>query len=151
MMSEMRKVTGTNLQYRKFPMPRFIILSIAILLLTLPLISPCSTMAFTVKEGGDTQKSALPKESPKESSKATPKASPKAGPAKTSKQSPPSAQREVVNIFVDKIEDGAIYSKDGREFRIGSTKVIDNSRPATKMKAAELSFVNGELKAVILK
>lgn len=64
----------------------------------------------------------------------------------------PSVERNVVNIFVDKIEGGAIYSTDGRKFEItGSTKVIDNSHPATKMPAAELSFENGDLVSVVLK
>jgi hypothetical protein len=166
---DIRKVTGTNQQYRKFPMPRFLVLGIAILFLAFPLFSPGSAMAFMVQEGGGSVQKGAPSKAPPKAGQATtsqPSPSTQAAPAKTSQPSPPSAQgapgktsqppstsvkREVVNVFVDKIEDGAIYSKDGRKFEIGSTRVIDNSRRSTKMKAAELSFENGSLKAVILK
>ena len=61
-------------------------------------------------------------------------------------------QRKVVNIVVDKIEEGAVYSKDGQKFEITSdTKVIDNSHPVTKMRTAELAFENGDLVTVTLK
>lgn len=151
----MRTVTGTNQQYRTSPMPRFIILSIAILLLFLPLCSPCSTMAFTVQEGPAVIQQGAPSQAPPKpapvKTSQPPSPSAQAAPAKTSRPSSPSVQTEVVNVFVDRIEDGAIYSKDGRKFEIGSTRIIDNSRPATKMKAAELFFENGSLTAVILK
>ena len=130
-------------------MPRFIILSISILLLSLPLFSPCNAMAFMVKEGVATQKGA-PSKAP---AKATPSQAPsKAKPATASSRSSHTVRREVANIFVDRIEDGVIYSKDGRKFEItGSTRIIDNSHPVTKMRAAELSFENGKLVAVSLK
>jgi hypothetical protein len=145
-------------------MPKSIISGIAILLLFLPFFSPCSAMAFTVQEGAAAVQKSAPSKTPSNTTPANTSSQPRANtssqaPAKASSQSQAkasspsaqSAQREVVNIFVDRIEDGAIYSKDGRKFEIGSVKVIDNSRPATKMKAAELSFVNGSLTAVILK
>jgi hypothetical protein len=142
-------------------MPRFLILGIAISLLFFPLFSPCSAMAFTVQEERAAVQKGAPSKAPPKAAPANTSSQPQAktsspSQAKTSSQSQAkassqSAQREVVNIFVDRIEDGAIYSKDGRKFEIGSTRVIDNSRPETKMKAAELSFVNGGLTAVILK
>jgi hypothetical protein len=64
---------------------------------------------------------------------------------------PPAVQRSVENVFIDKIEDGAIYSRDGRKFETGGAKVIDNSHKATGRKAAELFFENGDLVEVILK
>jgi hypothetical protein len=60
--------------------------------------------------------------------------------------------RSVVNIIVDRIEEGTIYSKDGRTFQVPSfMKVIDNTHPATKMRTAELVFQNGKLVAVSIK
>jgi len=64
---------------------------------------------------------------------------------------PPAVQQSVENVFVDKIEDGAIYSKDGRMFETAGAKVIDNSRKAAGRKAAELFFQNGSLVEVIFK
>ncbi len=139
---DIRKVTGTNRQYRKFPMPRFIILGIAILLLFLPWFSPYNAMAFTVKEGGATQKGAA----------SASKATSKTAQAKIAPRPSPSVQREIVNIVVDRIEDGAMYAKDGRKFEItSSTRVINNTHPVTRMRTAELTFENGTLVAVILK
>ncbi len=136
-----RKVTGTNQQYRKFPMPRFLILGIAILLLFLPLFSPCSAIAFTVQEAAATVQKGAPAKAPL-----------KAAPATTSSQPQPSAQREVVNIVVDKIDGSAVYSKDGQKFEITSaTRVINNSHSVTKMRTAELAFENGSLATVTLK
>ncbi len=59
---------------------------------------------------------------------------------------------EVINIVVDKIEDRAIYSKDGTKYDISSaTRVINNSNPGSKMKIAELVFENRNLVAVTIK
>jgi len=65
--------------------------------------------------------------------------------------SPPATQSSVENVFVDKIEDGAIYSKDGRKFDTGGAIVVDNTHKKTGTKAAELFFRNGALIEVILK
>jgi hypothetical protein len=152
---DIRKVTGTNQQYRKFPMPRFLVLGIAILLLSLPLFSPGSAMAVTVKKGTVIQKGAPSKAPPtaapaKTSQPSAPSA--QAAPAKSSRPSSPSVNREVVNIVVDKIEGGAMYARDGGKFEITSaTRVINNSHLKTRMRTAELSFENGTLVTVILK
>ena len=61
-------------------------------------------------------------------------------------------QRSVVNIVVDRIEGGTIYSKDGQAFQVPSSiKVIDNTHAVTKMRTAELVFQNGSLVAVSIK
>ncbi len=60
----------------------------------------------------------------------------------------------VLNILVDRIEGGAIYSRDGEKYEItGSTRVIDNSgsHPGKRGRAAELFFSNGSLESLILK
>ena len=130
-------------------MPRFIILGIAILLLFLPLFSPCSAMAFTVQEAAATVQKGAPAKAPL---KAAPATTSSQSHAKASSQPQPSVQREVVNIVVDKIEEGAVYSKDGQKFEITSaTRVINNSHPVTKMRTAELVFENGSLVTVTLK
>ena len=70
----------------------------------------------------------------------------------TNQKRPPVAQREVVNIVVDKIEDGVIHSKDGRTFQMTSaTKVVNNANKATKMRTAELVFENSSLVSVTIK
>ena len=64
------------------------------------------------------------------------------------------ANRQVVNIVVDRIDGDTVYARDGRKFEIGaSTKVIDNSRKhqATRTRTAELFFANGSLESVSLK
>ncbi len=123
-------------------MPRFLILGIAVLLLFLPLFSPCCAMAFTVQEGTTVIQKGAPAKAPH-----------KAAPAATSSLSPPSSvPSKVVNIVVDKIEGGAVYSKDGQKFEITSTtRVINNTHPVTKMRTAELAFENGNLVTVTLK
>ena len=138
-------------------MPKSIISGIAILLLFLPLFSPCSTMAFTVLEGSAAIKQGAPSNAPTKPAPAIQqgalsKGPPKSAPATTSSLSPPSVQREVVNIVVDKIEEGAIYANDGAKFEIpGSTRVVDNSRPNDGRRPAELFFENGTLVAVNLR
>jgi len=112
-------------------MPRFITIGIVILFIA-ALFSPCSAMQ-AVSGGQATQK---------DKSAATS--------LNTSSQS--SVQREVVNIVVDRIEDGAIYSKEGKKYQItSSTKVVNNSKTGSKVKIAELDFENGNLVAVIIK
>ena len=66
----------------------------------------------------------------------------KASPAATSSLSPPSSvPSEVVNIVVDKIEGGAIYSKDGQKFEITSTtKVINNTPSRNKNENSRTGF-----------
>ncbi len=110
-------------------MARFIILGVVIL--NLALFSPCSAMeaisgAHALQKGKSVKTLPVP-------------------------SSPPSVQSSVESIFIDKVEDGAIYSKDGRKFETGGAKVIDNSRKAARTKAAELFFENGNLVEVILK
>ncbi len=118
-------------------MPGFVILGVVIL--NLALWSPYSAMAFTVAKGMAVQQGAPSK------------ASPETAQDTVSSLSPPSVQQEVVNIVVDKIEEGAIYSKEGRKFEIPFAKVIDNSHSVTKMRTAELIFENGTLVTVVLK
>ncbi len=63
-----------------------------------------------------------------------------------------SEERKVVNIVVDKIENGVIYSKDSQTFNIpSSAEVIDNSHSVTKMRTAELVFEDGRLVTVSIK
>ncbi len=138
-------------------MPRFFILGIAILLLLLPLFSPCSAMAFTVQGETTVIQQGAPSKAPAKAAPATTsshsqaKASSQTS-AKASSQSQPSVHRKVVNVVVDRIEEGAVYSRDGQKFQITSdTKVIDNSNPVTKMRTAELAFENGDLVTVTLK
>ena len=142
-------------------MPRFIILGVAILYLFLPWFSPCDAMAFTVKktviQKGAPSKAPSKGVSSKASAKAAPSQAPSqapsnATPVKTSAISSASVHRKVVNIVVDKIEDGAIYSRDGGKFEITSTtRVINNSHPVTKMRIAELALEDGTLVTVVLK
>ncbi len=61
------------------------------------------------------------------------------------------SDREVVNIVIDRIEDGYIYSKTGEAYQIGSAKVINNSSSQSKIKIAELTFQKGTLVVVVLK
>lgn len=62
-----------------------------------------------------------------------------------------SEQSEVVNVVVDRIEEGTLYSTDGGKFSIGSAHVVDNSRRGAKMKTAELVYRNGVLATVTLR
>ncbi len=111
-------------------MPRFITVGIVILHL-LALFSPCSAMeAVSGRQAAPKGKSANER----------------------SNFLSHSAERKVVNIVVDRIKGGVIYSKDWQTFRVpGSAKIIDNSHSATKMRTAELFFENGRLETVILK
>ena len=124
-------------------MPRFLILAIAILHLSIPLFFPANAVAFKVGKAL-AQGGAPPKVSSKLPSKAVP--------AVTSPVSSPSVGREVVNILVDRIEGGTIYSKDGQQFEItSSTKVINNSHNVINLRSAELTFANGILVGVSIK
>ncbi len=61
-------------------------------------------------------------------------------------------ERQVVNIVLDKIENGIIHSRDGRTFQISSTtKIVNNANPSTSMRLAELTFENGLLVNVTIK
>jgi hypothetical protein len=127
-------------------MPRFITAGIVILYL-LPLFYPSGAMAFAVAATGASQNAAPSKTT-------TDKASKKASSTKSASNAATqkALQRNVVNIVVDKIEGGTIYSKGGGKFRIsGSTKVIDNRHSVTKMRIAELVFEDGTLVAVSIK
>jgi hypothetical protein len=104
---------------------------LGVVILNLALFAPCSaTMALP---GAGTAQQNIP---------------PKTG---QTTSSPPLVQSSVENILIDRIEDDAIYSRDGRKFEIGGAKVIDNSRNATGTKQAELFYENGSLVQVILK
>lgn len=111
-------------------MPRFI--TAGILILNLAMFSPCSATqvisgTVVVQQGNSTKTGA-------------------------SAYSSSSVERVVVNIVLDRIEDGVIYSKDSQTFQLpGSAKVIDNSHPVTKMRTAELVFENGSLVMVNIK
>jgi hypothetical protein len=118
--------------------PLFTVISVAVIS-NFVLFSPCSAIKAVPAAGVVQQgKSARP-ERP-------------ASPAASAHSE--TVERTVVSIVVSSIEEGAIYSKDGRKFEItGSTKVIDNSRShrAARSKTAELFFENGGLVSVILK
>ena len=149
-------------------MPRFIIAGIVFLYL-LPLFYPAGALAFMVAP--DAPQNRVPSTSvPNKAAPARGKApsisgntSPAAGGSTSSAGGATSApglhtigaqtiHRSVVNIIVDRIEEGTIYSKDGRTFQVPSfMKVIDNTHPATKMRTAELVFQNGKLVAVSIK
>ena len=77
--------------------------------------------------------------------------SPTSASSARSPASGPSVQSWVQSILIDRIEGGAIYSKDGRQFETGGAKVIDNSRRITGAKQADLFYQNGELMEVILR
>ena len=110
-------------------MRKFIVLGVVVL--NLALVSPCLAM----------------------------QAVPAAGPAPAKKSvagrqthtAQPSVQTSIENVFVDMIEEGAIYSKDGRKFETTGVKVFDNTHKKTRRIAAELFFENGELVKVVLK
>jgi hypothetical protein len=59
---------------------------------------------------------------------------------------------QIVSIIVDRIENGAIYSKDGAQYEITrSTSVVDYSSTCAGVKTGELVFENGKLTAVTLR
>jgi hypothetical protein len=122
-------------------MAKFVILGAVIL--SLALFSPCSASMLILG------KQAVPKGKSPQTVQTTP-----SSPSKPLQGavSSPSKARTVVNIVVDRVEGGVIYSNDGRKFEItGFTKVIDNSHRVTKMRIAELAFENDGLVTVILK
>lgn len=60
--------------------------------------------------------------------------------------------QEVVNIILDKIESGVVYSQDGRTFQMTSTtEVINNTQGNSKLRIAELIFMQGVLMSVYIK
>lgn len=60
--------------------------------------------------------------------------------------------QQVLNIILDKIEGGFVYSQDGRRFQMTSTaKVIDNAQGKSKIRIAELIFIQGMLVSVHIK
>ncbi|GKT08978.1 hypothetical protein [Desulforhabdus sp. TSK] len=66
----------------------------------------------------------------------------------------PAAQPDIVvmNIILDRIQDGHVYSQDGRRFQITrGTKLIDNRNSGIKIRTAELFFVGGTLSTVIVR
>ena len=107
-------------------------------ILTLALFSPCMAMQAN-------QASGVP-----QTNKSVKTAQP---PSSTPNVQSAAADQQVVNVVVDRIEGGTIYSKDGRQFDTGSAKVVDNSgsHPGAKTKVAELFYKNGSLVSVILK
>ncbi len=63
-----------------------------------------------------------------------------------------SMKQEVVNIVIDKIENGYIYAKDGRKFQLNSsTKIISNKGSSRNVRTAELTLQNGYLVTAIIK
>lgn len=63
----------------------------------------------------------------------------------------PNSDLEVINIVMDRMEDGYIYSNDGRAYRIGSAKLLNNASTTSKIKTAELTFQNGTLVVIVFK
>jgi len=124
-------------------MPRFIILGF--FALSLALISPCS--AFQISDGGAAQNGAATMQKGKSAKRAP------ASSSQAPRQSEVPGRQQVVNVFVDRIEGGVIYSRDGQQYEIGYAKVIDNtgSHPKARTKAAELFFENGSVVGVVLK
>lgn len=60
--------------------------------------------------------------------------------------------QKVVNIILDKIESGVVYSQDGRTFHMTSTtEVINNTQGNSKLRIAELIFMQGMLVSVHIK
>jgi hypothetical protein len=58
----------------------------------------------------------------------------------------------VINIMIDKIENGTIYSKDGQAFVVtDSTQIINNYTSESNVKVGELFFKNGKLITIIIK
>ncbi len=153
-------------------MARLIVLGIFVLQLFLPLFSPGCATATTVKAtawqpGASSKAGQQPAASskarqqkgvssvPGQQTGASSTTGQQAGASSTTGQilrRPPSVQTKVVNIVVDKIEGGSIYSKDGRKFSItGAAKVIDNRNLKIRKRTAELMFENGSLVTVELK
>lgn len=64
---------------------------------------------------------------------------------------PRQVDRVVINVVIDKIEDGRIYTKDGRAIQISGVKVVDNSTLGSIMKMAELAYEGSTLVSVIIK
>lgn len=104
-------------------MAKYIILGIVIL--NLAMFTPCAAQV-AIPSGGSAS------------------STPASGPGS-------SAQMSVQDIVVDKIDGGAIYSKDGSSFDMTGAKVIDNSHNAPGNKTAALFFQDGQLVQVILK
>ncbi|MFZ2446759.1 MAG: hypothetical protein WAW37_10405 [Syntrophobacteraceae bacterium] len=62
------------------------------------------------------------------------------------------AKKKVINVIIDKMENGYIYTKDGRAYQVGGgVRVIDNSKSASKMKIAELVYQGSTLITVTIK
>jgi hypothetical protein len=58
----------------------------------------------------------------------------------------------VINIIIDKIDDHAVYTKDGKSYLIlSSTRITNNHNPDIKVSIGELMFKDGELAAIIIK
>ena len=63
----------------------------------------------------------------------------------------PLTQQTVINIAVSKIENGAIYSKNGQKYDISGAIVVNSSQSRDRITGAELDFLNGKLVQVIFK
>ncbi|MGC9194489.1 MAG: hypothetical protein ACP5IL_03435 [Syntrophobacteraceae bacterium] len=61
-----------------------------------------------------------------------------------------SSTRSVVNTFVSKIDGGVLYTKTGQTYTISGINVICNCGSETNATTAQLYFINGVLKQVIL-
>jgi hypothetical protein len=58
----------------------------------------------------------------------------------------------VINIIIDKLENGYIFSKDGQAFIItDSTQIINNHNPESKVQIGELFFKNDKLITIRIK
>jgi len=59
---------------------------------------------------------------------------------------------KVINAFLDRIENGFVYTKDGRKFSIpAGAKIIDNSKPNSKLKSVELIFKGNWLISITIR
>jgi hypothetical protein len=66
----------------------------------------------------------------------------------------PAAQPDIVVMYIilDRIQNGHVYSQDGRRFQITrGTMLIDNRNSGIKTRTAELFFMGGVLSTVIVK
>lgn len=59
--------------------------------------------------------------------------------------------QDVVNILLDKIEGGFVYSTDGRRFEMTPRTKIMTNRGGSKVRSAELHFIQGKLVNVYIK
>ncbi|MGD9505463.1 MAG: hypothetical protein AB7W37_11145 [Syntrophobacteraceae bacterium] len=56
----------------------------------------------------------------------------------------------VLNVLVEKIDGNVLYAKDGSTYPLSGLTVVDNSKKG-KVYVAELTYIGGTLKRVMLK